>query len=68
VIGILLLIAGGTTAEIDLTFEFGALDGFWFLIGLPIVVILVLVLISPLSYGIHRLLYRQRRDDPETDT
>ena len=57
VVGIMLLISGGTTAEIDLTLEFGALDGLWFLIGLPVLALLVSLLLSPLSYGIHRLLH-----------
>jgi len=55
VVGLLLLVVGGTTAEIDLTFEFGAFDGIWFVIGLPILTILVCLIISPLSFGIHRL-------------
>jgi hypothetical protein len=64
VIGVLLLIVGDTTAEIDLTLEFGALDGIWYLIGLPFVSILVLVLLSPLSYGLHRFLFRRHSDQP----
>jgi hypothetical protein len=51
-----------TTAEIDLTLEFETLDGIWFLIGLPIITTLILVLLSPLSYGIHRLLHRRTKD------
>jgi len=61
VISVLLLIRGETTANIDLTLEFAAFDGIWFLIGLPIITTLVLLLLSPLSYGIHRLLTRRRR-------
>jgi hypothetical protein len=67
VISLLLLVAGDTTAEIDLTLEFEALDGIWFLIGLPIITILILLLLSPLSYGIHRLLHRRLRDQPPDD-
>ena len=67
VVCVLFLISGGTTAEIDLTLEFGAFDGFWFLIGLPIIAILISLLLSPLSYGIHRLLRRRRLAQPRED-
>jgi hypothetical protein len=67
VISLLLVVVGDTTAEIDLTLEFGALDGIWFLIGLPIIAILILLLLSPLSYGIHRLLHRPLRERPPND-
>ena len=65
-VAVLLLIAGGTTAGIDLTFDFGAFDGFWLLIGLPVITTVVLLLVSPLSFWIHRflnqLLGKQSRD------
>jgi hypothetical protein len=64
VIGLMLLVLGETTAEIDLTLEFGAIDGLWFLIGLPIIMTLVFLLLSPLSYGIYRLFNRRRGDEP----
>jgi hypothetical protein len=64
VVAILLLIVGETTAEIDLTLEFEALDGIWFLIGLPIIMTLALLLLSPLSYGLYRLIYRLPSDQP----
>ena len=57
----MLLINGETTAEIDLTLEFGVFDGIWFLIGLPIIMMLVAVLLSPLSYGIYKLLFGRFR-------
>jgi hypothetical protein len=63
----LLLINGETTAEIDLTLEFGAFDGIWFLIGLPIIGTLVFLLLSPLSFGIHRLLTKRQSDRSRDD-
>ena len=66
-VGILFLIVGNTTAEIDLTLEFGALDGIWFLIGLPIITTLVFLLFSPLSYWIHRLLERSFKNQSRGD-
>lgn len=60
IIAAALLISGGSTMEVDLTFEFGRYDGIWFVIGLPIVSTLVLLILSPLSFLIHRLLSRHR--------
>ena len=68
VVCFLLLINGETTAEIDLTLDFGALDGIWFLICLPIITILLSLLLSPLSYGIHRLLYGRSRNKRSDDS
>ena len=67
IIGLLLLVGGGTTAEIDLTLEFGAFDGIWFVIGLPVLTMLVCLIISPLSFGIHRLPSIRRKDKPQGD-
>ena len=68
IIGIALLLSGGSTMEIDLTFEFGRFDGIWFVIGLPILSILVLVVLSPLSLPLHRLLSRRRDDGASSKT
>lgn len=68
IIGIALLLSGGSTMEIDLTFEFGRFDGIWFVIGLPILSILVLVVLSPLSLPLHRLLSRRRDDSASSKT
>lgn len=60
VIGVALFISGGTEAEIDLTLEFDRYDGVWFVVGLPLLALLVSLLLSPLSYGIHWLLARRK--------
>ncbi len=62
IIGITLLLSGGSTMEVDLTFEFGRFDGLWFVIGLPVLSILVLTILSPLSFLIHRLLSGRRQE------
>jgi len=49
--------------EIDLTFEFGPFDGVWWIVGLPVLATLVFVILSPLSFLIHRLLSRKRTAD-----
>ena len=61
------MIAGETTVEIDLTLEFGPFDGIWWIVGLPIVTILVLVTLSPLSFLIHRLLSKRSAEDVQSD-
>ena len=63
VAGASLLIAGETTMEIDLTFEFGPFDGIWWIIGLPVLAGLVFVILSPLSYLIHRQFPGRRTRD-----
>ncbi len=60
IVGSSLLIAGETTMEVDLTFEFGPFDGIWWIIGLPILSILILVILSPLSFLIHRQITKSR--------
>ncbi len=56
VLGVALLIMGGTTMKVDGDLEFGAFDGFWLILVVPIVSILVFVLLSPLFFWIHKLL------------
>ena len=63
IVGVSLLIVGETTMEVDLTFEFGPFDGVWWIVGLPVFSILVFVILSPLSFLIHRLLSRRRSED-----
>jgi hypothetical protein len=67
IVGGSLLIAGETTAEIDLTLEFGPFDGIWWIVGVPIVTILILVTLSPLSFLIHRLLSRRSEEEVQSD-
>lgn len=68
IVGASLLIAGETTMEIDLTFEFGPFDGVWWIIGLPVAAILVFAILSPLSFLIHRLLSRKWTEDVQGDS
>jgi len=56
IIGIWLLVSGGTTAEIDLTIELGRFNGFWMVLLLPVLVLLIMLLIAPLSYFVFRWL------------
>ena len=49
--------------EIDLTLEFGRFDGVWWIIGLPLLSILVFAILSPLSFLIHRQIARTGNDE-----
>lgn len=68
ILGIALLVTGGTTMEVDLTFEFGTLDGLWFILGVPVVSVLVFTILSPLSFLVYRLfsLKRTKGESPGT--
>jgi hypothetical protein len=68
VVGISLLIVGETTAEINLTLEFGPFDGFWWIVGLPVLSILILVILSPVSFLIHRGITKVRAEEAQSDT
>jgi len=67
ILGIAMLIIGETSLEADLTFEFGAFDGLWLILGLPLVSGLVFVLLSPLSFYVHRLISKigAKRESPD---
>jgi len=67
IIGISLLLAGETTMEIDLTFEFGPFDGIWWIFGLPVLSVLIFVILSPLSFLIHQQLSRSKTEDAQGD-
>jgi len=63
IVGISLLLTGETTANVDLTFEFGTFDGIWWILGVPVVAALVFVLLSPLSFLIHMRLTKSNADN-----
>jgi len=54
--------------EVDLTFEFGSFDGVWWIVGLPVLSILVFLILSPLSFLIYRLLSRRWTEDVQSDS
>ena len=56
VMGCVLLLQGEMTANIDLTLDFGPLDGLWFPLLVPLLAIVLTLLVSPLSYPLYRLL------------
>jgi hypothetical protein len=68
IVGVSLLIAGETTMEVDLTFEFGRFDGVWWILGLPILSLLIFVILSPLSFLVHQLFSRRRTENAHRDS
>ncbi len=68
IVGVSLLAAGETSMEVDLEFDFGRFDGIWFILGLPVLSMLVLVILSPLSFLIHRQLSRKQAENVPSDT
>ncbi len=56
IIGIVALVVGETTLSGNLELEFEALDGLWVILGLPVLSLIAFVLLSPLSFFIHKLL------------
>ena len=68
IVGVSLLYVGETTMDVDLTFEFGAFDGLLWIVGLPLLSILVFVIFSPLSFWIHRLISRNRTENSGSST
>ncbi len=60
IVGITFLVIGETTMNVDGDISIGALDGFWLIIALPVLSLLVFVLLSPLSFLVHKLLSKRR--------
>ena len=53
--------------EVDVTFEFGPFDGFWWILGLPVLAILIFVILSPLSFLIHQQLSKMKTEDVQSE-
>jgi len=49
--------------NLDMDFDFGALDGVTIIFGLPIISVLLVVLFSPLSFWIHKLMSKKATDN-----
>ena len=59
ILGITFLVIGETTMNVDGDISIGALDGFWLIIALPVLSLLVFLLLSPLSFLVHKLLSKR---------
>ena len=60
IFGISFLVIGETTMNVDGDITIGAFDGFWLIIALPLLSLLVSLLLSPLSFLVHKLLSKRR--------
>jgi hypothetical protein len=54
--GVVILLVGETSMNLEIGLEIEAIDGLWVLLGLPVIGVLVFVVISPISFLIYRLL------------
>ncbi len=67
ILGISVFIAGEGSMNADLDFDFGGLDGLWLILGLPLASVLVFVLLSPLSFLIHKQLSKRDSGNASSD-
>ena len=58
-IGIANIIAGESTANVDLEFDLGGPGGLWLIPGLPLISVLLFVILSPFSFWLHKLLSKK---------
>ena len=63
----LIFVVGETSMNFDIGLEIDALDGLWVLVGLPVITLVVLLVVSPISFIIYRLLVRKRAKSAATD-
>lgn len=59
ILGTYLLVVGEVSVNGNLELDFGRFDGFWLMLGLPVLLVLILAILSPLSFFVHRLLSRK---------
>ena len=59
ILGIVALVVGEITMRGNLELEFGALDGFWLILGFPVLSTIVFILLSPLSFFVHKLIFKR---------
>lgn len=57
-LAIAIAVVGDTNAEINADIGFERLDGLWLLPGLPLTLVVLALLLSPLAYLAYRLLRR----------
>ena len=59
ILGISFLVVGETTMNVNGDITIGTFDGFWLIIALPLLSLLVFLLLSPLSFLAHKLLSKR---------
>ena len=58
ILGVLVLVTGGVEGEITLDIDFSTKDSLWFFLGIPALISTLFLFVSPLSYLIHRAVFR----------
>ena len=51
----------------DVGLDFGAIDGLWVMLGMPIISVLIFVFLSPISFFIYRLLPKRNHEKVPPD-
>jgi len=67
ILGVSFLVIGEISMNVNAELEIGAFDGFWLILGMPIVATLIFVLVSPMSFFIHKLLSEKRSKRVQSD-
>jgi galactitol-specific phosphotransferase system IIC component len=67
ILGISLLVIGETSMKVNGSLDFAAFDGLWVIVALPAASMILFVLLSPLSFLVHKLLTRRRDKIPPPD-
>lgn len=65
---ILILLVGKTSMNFEIGLEIESIDGFWVLLGLPVIATLAFIMISPISFLIYRLLWLRELPGTSEDT
>ena len=63
IVGVSLLVFGEGTLDLNLDLDFGAMDGLWVILGLPIIAVITFVILSPFSFYVYKRL--AKRDENE---
>jgi ribose/xylose/arabinose/galactoside ABC-type transport system permease subunit len=67
IVGIALLLVGETSIEFNLTVDFEPLDSIWWILGLPAVSVLLFVILSPLSFLVHRRVFGRKTAERQAE-
>lgn len=67
IIGAAVLVAGEGSLNLNMDLDFGAFDGISVIFGLPLIAVLLSVVLSPLSFWIHKLLAKRETYDRTPD-
>lgn len=67
ILGVSLLVVGEASMNVNGDLGFGGFDGILLILALPILSILIFVLLSPLSFFVHKFLSKQRAENVAPD-